>query len=202
MRRLYNRIHKYYGAVERTLGPKIDVIIRTKITQIPHVSEYTALEYACGSGLLTLKLAPHFKSVTGRDLSSGMLARAAERAEGVIGNVSFREGDICSIDETDGSYDYVFVSFALHLFPPVQEKEILQNLLSVSRKGVIIIDHGRRWSMKTAFVEWLEGSYYDRFIKTDFSAMADAIGCSSFDETDIEDCLLMTFEKGNNFISR
>ena len=180
MRRMYNRIYRFYGSIEKSLDPKIDAIVLQKIAPLPDATESTALEYACGSGLLSLKLARYFKSVFSRDLSTGMLMRARARARQAGVSVSFSEGNILDISEQPKSYDYVFVSFALHLFPPETEKEILAKLSSVARKAVVIIDHGRKWKLSAALVEWFEGEYYDKFIKQDFEPIAREIGRRSF----------------------
>jgi ubiquinone/menaquinone biosynthesis C-methylase UbiE len=193
MRRLYNRIYRYYGNVERELGPKIDVIIKDKVAILPDAAESTVLEYCCGSGLLSLKLSKIFKSITSRDLSVGMLSRARERAKSSGCTVNFSEGNILEINEPDNSFNYVFVSFALHLFPYETEKQILLNFSRIARKCVFIIDHGRKWKLPIAIAEWLEGSYYDQFIKYDFKRIASEMGCSSFEESQIEDCLVLKF---------
>jgi cyclopropane fatty-acyl-phospholipid synthase-like methyltransferase len=46
-----------------------DAIIR----QVPLTPEMDALDFGCGTGLVTLALAAHVRSVTGADTSSGML---------------------------------------------------------------------------------------------------------------------------------
>jgi ubiquinone/menaquinone biosynthesis C-methylase UbiE len=194
MRRLYDRIYRYYGRVEKFLGPKIDAIVRQKIASLPDAPTSSILEYACGSGLLSLKLARYFKTVTSHDLSTGMLMRARERAEKAgIKTVFFSEGNILNIDEPPKSYDYAIVSFALHLFPPETEKQIIANLSSVAQKAVIIIDHGRKWDLRMAIVEWFEGGYYDKFIKMDFEAIAHELGCRSFREEQIDECTVLSF---------
>jgi|WetSurMetagenome_2_1015567.scaffolds.fasta_scaffold00792_9 ubiquinone/menaquinone biosynthesis C-methylase UbiE len=193
MKRLYNRIFRFYGSIEKGLGPKIDEIVRQKIATIPNVSSCIALEYACGSGLLSLKLAPLFALVTARDASTGMLSRARMRAREAGVSVAFGEGDLLDIDEPAKAFDYVFVSFALHLFSPETGKEILRKLCSVARRAVFVIDHNRKWSLAAAIVEWMEGGYYDVFIKQDFGAMAREIGSTSFEETEIGECMVLTF---------
>jgi len=191
-----NRIFRMYGIIERSNGPKLDIVIREKIARIPGISTSTALDYACGSGLLSLKLLPLFKSVTGRDLSIAMLERAKGRAKKMGCVMNFLEGNILAIDEQEKSYDYVFVSFALHLFPPVQEEEILKKLYKVARKSVIIIDHGKKWNLGVAIIEWLEGGYYDKFIKLDFNSIARKLGCEQFEEAQIADCTVLFFHTG------
>jgi ubiquinone/menaquinone biosynthesis C-methylase UbiE len=193
MRRMYNRIYRFYGRIEKVLNPKIDKIIAEKIIPLPNKEDSSVLEYACGSGLLSLKLAPYFKSVTARDLSTGMLRRAKERAKQAGVSVDFSEGDILAITEQAKSYDYVFVSFALHLFPLETEKEILRKLYTVAKKAVIIIDHGRTWSFSSAITEWIEGGYYDKFIQQDFKPIANEFECRSFQEDQIENCTVLIF---------
>jgi ubiquinone/menaquinone biosynthesis C-methylase UbiE len=195
MKRLYNRIAKIYGHLTGPLDQIYDTIIEKRLSKIPNSSSCTALEYACGTGLLSLKLSPLFQSVKSRDLSSGMLEIARRKAGTSFKNVTFSEGDILNIDEPDKSFDYVFVSFALHLFPLETEKQILKNLCRVARKAVFIIDHSRKWDLPipTAIVEWIEGGYYDQFIRYDFKKIAGEIGCSSFSEEPFTRSMLLSF---------
>ena len=194
MKRMYNHIAGFYGSIEKSLGPNLDSVVEEKISKIPDISKSAALEYCCGSGLFTLKTAPHFKSVTAKDQSTAMLERAKKRAKDAgITNITFDEGNVLEINEQPKSYDYVFISFALHLFPLEKEIEILKKLYSVAKKAVIIIDHNRKWGLPIAIVEWFEGSYYDKFIKTDFNEVARQIGCKSFNEEEIDECMVLTF---------
>lgn len=192
MKRLYNRIARFYGHIAGELDQVLDPVVK-RIASLPDVSSSTALEYACGTGMLSLKLAPVFEAVHSRDISSGMLDIAKKRAGNSFNNLQFSEGNILAIDEPEKSYDYVFVSFALHLFPLETEKNILQQLFKIARKGVLIIDHDRNWRLLMAITEWLEGGYYDQFIKFDFKKIAEEIGCSSFSEEPFEMCRLLTF---------
>jgi ubiquinone/menaquinone biosynthesis C-methylase UbiE len=193
MKRLYNKISRFYGVVEGNLGAKLNFIVNTRIATIPEVKTLSALEYACGSGLLSLKLATIFHSVTGRDQSVNMLERARSRASRRAVSVHFTEGNILEIDDAPKSYDYVFVSFALHLFSPVTIGEILSNLCRIARRGVVVIDHGRNWNFGVAILEWFEGGYYDQFIRMDFSAIASEIGCTSFQEEQVRGFTILTF---------
>lgn len=193
MKRLYNWFYKFYGLIERSLSRSIEEIVKTQIKRLPDASNKTALEYACGSGILSLYLAGIFKSFIGRDLSMGMINRAMKRAEEAGIKAVFIEGNILEPDEKAKSYDYVFVSFALHLFAPEIEKEILIKLLYIAREAVVIIEHQKKWRPFVALTEWLEGSYYDLFIKTDFARIAQEIGASGFKELEIADSTYMIF---------
>ncbi len=195
MKHLYNWFHRYYGLVEGSVGPKVGRIISTHVAAIPGIEKKTAIEYACGSGMLTLQLARIFSSVEARDASIGMLERAKIRAKLQNLEVHFSEGDILRISESAGSYDYAFVSFALHLFPATEEKRILENLLRVARVAVMVVDHGREWNLPAAIVEWMEGSYYDRFIRLDFEKMAKEIGATGFLESQEDGLSFFAFYK-------
>jgi ubiquinone/menaquinone biosynthesis C-methylase UbiE len=195
MGRLYNRICRFYGSIEKSLDPKIEAIVARKIATIPDVSSQCALEYACGTGLLSFKLSRHFGSVTARDGSLGMLSRARARAAREGAHIDFQEGNILDITDHAGSFDWTFVEFALHLFPPDVEMKILRRLADVARQGVVVIDHRRRWSLPAAIVEWLEGGYYDKFIRLDFAPVARDMGCRTFTEEEIEECMVLSFIK-------
>jgi ubiquinone/menaquinone biosynthesis C-methylase UbiE len=195
MKRLYDWMHRYYGLFERGLDPIFDEVVLAKITTLGNTAAMTAVDYACGSGMWTLKIAPHFRTVIGRDQSVGMLSRAKRRAREKGVAVTFREGNILAVDEAEASVDWAFVAFALHLFSKEAEIQILKSLLRVARQGVMIVDHGRKWDVVSAFFEWLEGSYYDQFIRTDFAVVAREIGASAFEETSIGDATVLTFGK-------
>ncbi len=195
MKRMYNRIYRYYGYFERGLDPILDEVARAKIPILGNTAVMSAVDYACGSGMWTLKIAPHFHTVVGRDQSVGMLSRAEKRARKAGVAVTFREGNILAVDEHDASVDWAFVSFALHLFPRDMEVRILRSLLRIARRGVMIVDHSRRWDVASAFFEWLEGSHYDKFIRTDFATVAREVGANAFQEESIGDATVLTFEK-------
>jgi hypothetical protein len=44
-------------------------------------------------------------------------------------------------------------------------------------------------------VEWLEGGYYDKFIRLDFAPVARNMGCRTFTEEEIEECMVLSFIK-------
>lgn len=74
------------------------------------------LEFACGTGLWTQRLAASADHVTGVDAAPETIAIARERLAGVA-NVEFVQADIFAW-EPDGSYDAVFFSFWLSHVPP------------------------------------------------------------------------------------
>jgi ubiquinone/menaquinone biosynthesis C-methylase UbiE len=195
MRAFYDRIYRIYPMIERSIDPILAEVEERWISTIPDAVRQTALEYACGSGSLSLVLGRRFGSVEGRDASERMIERARTRAAAAGLTISFRTGDLLAVDEPPDSFDHVFVSFALHLFSPEQVPDILRRLLAVARESVVIVDHPRRWSLGTAFMEWLEGSWYAPFIRTDFGETARRIGARSFQEQDTGRALVLRFSR-------
>jgi ubiquinone/menaquinone biosynthesis C-methylase UbiE len=183
MKLFYDRYCCFYKYIEKILDALLDKIIENNIQVLQNTQSKTILEYGCGTGLLTLKLSPLFKTIHARDLSDGMINRAQERAIAFgINNVTFTIGNILEPDEALHSYDYVFLSFILHLFPPEVEIIILKKLLGIAKKAVIVIDHARKWELFSAIIEWIEGSYYDKFRKLDFREIGKQIGARKADE--------------------
>lgn len=78
-------------------------------------SDMDALDFGCGTGLLTLQLAAVVRSVTGVDTSQGMLdvlkAKIKERG---LTNVKVQYLDLEKGDAFDGSYDLIVCSMTLH----------------------------------------------------------------------------------------
>jgi len=195
MQRFYNRLYLFYGIVEKWLDSTFDQAVAECVASIPDVRRKSALEYACGAGLLTFKIAPYFNSVVARDLSEKMLATAKRRIAPGGADIQFREGNLLEIDEAPGTYDWVFVACGLHLFSPGDGTAILSRLLQVAREGVMIVDHVRRWNPVEGLIEWIEGSHYDMFVKTDFRGVAEQIGAKTFEEKQIRKSSVMIFRK-------
>jgi ubiquinone/menaquinone biosynthesis C-methylase UbiE len=84
-------------------------------------SDWNALDVATGTGYTALAFAPHVAHVTGADVSSGMLAQGAKRAEEQgIANVDWREAPAEALPFVDASFDLVSVRIAPHHFLDVR----------------------------------------------------------------------------------
>ncbi|MDD2540426.1 MAG: class I SAM-dependent methyltransferase [Desulfuromonadaceae bacterium] len=88
-----------------------DAIIAT----IPLSTEWDALDFGCGTGLVTLQLAPNLQSVTGTDSSSGMINRLeAKIHDGGFSNV---RAELCNLENGDlptGRYHLITSAMTLH----------------------------------------------------------------------------------------
>jgi ubiquinone/menaquinone biosynthesis C-methylase UbiE len=81
------------------------------------------LEIGCGTGIITLGIAPHVAGVTGTDISPEMIAVARKKAQSRdVDNVSFRVADGYDLPFDTESFDAVLVFNTLHV---VKEPETL-----------------------------------------------------------------------------
>lgn len=193
MKRFYNWFSPYYKNIEKPLFNIIKTGLSTHINKFMKLEDKTALEYGCGTGALTSQISPLFKKIRAKDLSVGMVEQAKKRTKKCCKNIEFLEGDLLNITEKKNSYDYVFISFALHLFPPEKQEVILRHLVNVAREKVIVVDHVRKWNPLSAFVEWMEGSYYDQFVTTDFEKMSIRLGAQYYFEDRQKSCSVLVF---------
>jgi ubiquinone/menaquinone biosynthesis C-methylase UbiE len=77
--------------------------------------EMNLLEFGCGTGLLTLRLLPLVRSVTGVDSSEGMLGVLRKKIQDQnLTNLRLQHLDLQKGDTLGGSYDLVICSMTLH----------------------------------------------------------------------------------------
>ncbi|HXC14629.1 MAG TPA: methyltransferase domain-containing protein [Stellaceae bacterium] len=101
----------------------------------------TALDVACGGGIVVCALAPQVKHATGIDMTPAMLDRArALAAEKGVANVSWQEGDVTALPYPDGSFTIVVTRFAVHHFP--DPLAVLREMVRVCAPGgrIVVVD--------------------------------------------------------------
>ncbi|HSW01373.1 MAG TPA: class I SAM-dependent methyltransferase [Sedimentisphaerales bacterium] len=82
---------------------------------VPLNAGMDALDLGCGTGLVTLRLAPRVRSITGVDSSQGMLdVLAAKVARENLTNVKTLRLDLNQGDRLPGSYHLIVSSMTLH----------------------------------------------------------------------------------------
>jgi ubiquinone/menaquinone biosynthesis C-methylase UbiE len=117
-----------------------DILERIVRAARPRPSD-TALDVACGPGLLVCGLARRVRNATGIDLTPAMLeqARKTQAAQGLT-NVSWDQGDVSAMPYEDGRFDIVTCRFAFHHFPA--PLPILREMRRVCRPGgrVVVAD--------------------------------------------------------------
>lgn len=91
------------------------------------------MDFGCGTGLVTLRLAPLVRSITAVDSSQGMLdVLKTKIAEQQIPNVRTQFVDLDQGQTLEGQYDLVYSSMTFHHVKEV--KELLAQFLAVLRK--------------------------------------------------------------------
>jgi predicted TPR repeat methyltransferase len=99
------------------LAQEITAAVRS---EVPLNGEMDALDYGCGSGLVTLGVRPFVRHITGADSSRGML----EVLEKKVRTQGLSNVEACFIDPENpepltGSYDLIISSMTLHHVPDV-----------------------------------------------------------------------------------
>ncbi len=91
-----------------------DAVLRTMVL----TTDMDALDFGCGTGLVTLRLQPLVKTITGVDSSEGMLEvlRGKVRAGGLT-NVQTRLVDFEKGDRIEGVFHVIVSSMTLHHVP-------------------------------------------------------------------------------------
>jgi ubiquinone/menaquinone biosynthesis C-methylase UbiE len=88
------------------------------IREIPLSLDMKVLDYGCGTGLLTLKLQPFVKVITGADSSRGMLEVMNEKIKTQgLSNVHTEFVDFEKGEHVDGGYNLIVSSMVAHHVP-------------------------------------------------------------------------------------
>jgi len=88
------------------------------IRELVPATDQDALDFGCGTGLVTLKLQPLVRSVTGMDSSRGMLAVLESKVAGQgLANVRTQFLDLEQGGKVEGRYHLIVSSMTLHHVP-------------------------------------------------------------------------------------
>ena len=102
--------------------------------QIPLQPGFAALDYGCGTGLLTFALAPRVRRITAVDSSRGMLDRLAQKQQssGLL-NIDLLQSDFSNHPLPSGAYDLLTTAMTLHHVANVEQ--ILRQFFSLLAPG-------------------------------------------------------------------
>lgn len=101
----------------------------------------TALDVACGGGIVVCAFAPVVGHATGIDLTPAMVEHARQLQAGRgLANVSWHVGDVLPLPFGDGAFSIVTCRYAFHHFPDPQA--VLREMVRVCAPGgkVMVID--------------------------------------------------------------
>jgi 2-polyprenyl-3-methyl-5-hydroxy-6-metoxy-1,4-benzoquinol methylase len=88
------------------------------IRELALTKNMEVIDFGCGTGLLTLKLQPFVKTITGVDNSQGMLDMLQNKvAVQGLGNVRTQHVDLEKGGRVEGVYDLIVSSMVLHHVP-------------------------------------------------------------------------------------
>ena len=121
------------------------------LARIPISDNWQALDFGCGTGLVTLQLAPHLKQITGIDSSQGMIDRfIAKITELAADNVTPLHRDLELGEFSGANYDLVVSAMVFHHIP--DPSDILNFLRRIINPG--------GW-LAIADLEAEDGSFHD-----------------------------------------
>jgi cyclopropane fatty-acyl-phospholipid synthase-like methyltransferase len=86
---------------------------------VPLTPEWSTLDFGCGTGLVTLALAPKVGAITGADTSPGMLKTLAEKAGAMAIPLRLLPLDPAGNGDLEGPYQLIVSSMTLHHIPDV-----------------------------------------------------------------------------------
>jgi len=90
-------------------------VARAIIERLPLTRQMTAMEFGCGTGLVTGLLAPRLGGVVATDTSTGMLAELDKKIAAFrLANVTTRQLDLSRDALPDERFDLIFSSMTLH----------------------------------------------------------------------------------------
>ena len=128
---------------------QIDVLVERLLDLLDPAADKRLLDLACGNGLVTSRLAPHFHDVTAIDFSKPLIETAKRHF--ALANVNYVVADAVELDGIDGSFDFALVSAALRFFDPRSARRLLRQLgRVVAADGRIVFgdvaDRDRLWN--------------------------------------------------------
>ena len=99
-------------------------------------AEDDVLECACGTGLLTVRLAEKCRSLIATDYSEGMLTQARKKCA-AFSNVRIEACDITKLPYADESFDKAAAANVIHLLDNPQQA--MKELMRVCKPGGMVI---------------------------------------------------------------
>lgn len=97
--------------------------------------DMTVLELACGTGLLSVKIAPLVKHLEATDFSAKMIEQAKKKPRSA--RLHFSVQDATALPYTSETFDAVIISNALHIMP--DPKKALSEIKRVLNKDGVLI---------------------------------------------------------------
>jgi 2-polyprenyl-3-methyl-5-hydroxy-6-metoxy-1,4-benzoquinol methylase len=129
----FNDVALYWDEEPRRVKLAGEIVAAIKAS-ITFSSEWDGLDVGCGTGLVTLQLAPLLRSITGVDSSCGMLDRLSAKLQNSgLSNVRTALRDLTAGDIPAGTFDLITSAMMLHHIKEIQP--LLVTLKKLLRPG-------------------------------------------------------------------
>lgn len=142
--------------------------------RIPLTADMDVMDFGCGTGLLSLRVADQVKSLTGVDTSEAMLARFEQKAKELeLDHVHSLKVDLDQGADIPGRYDMVVSSMVFHHIENIES--VMVRLYDVLKPNGILcvadldLDGG-------LFHEDPTGVFHDGFDRSDFARLLKKAG--------------------------
>jgi len=126
-----------YDTFMKRVGPAYERIVQLIENEVDP-ADYV-LEAACGTGLISMRIAPYVDRYFGCDISPEMIEIARSKAlSSGISNIEFSVQDAYNLDFEDDSFDAVILANALHVM--IEPEKVLANIRRILKsEGLLII---------------------------------------------------------------
>jgi ubiquinone/menaquinone biosynthesis C-methylase UbiE len=161
---LFDQIAPFYSLFFRYQVRMYQRHLKKAKAMVPLEKWRTFLDVGSGTGALCYVLHKEGISVTGVELSPGMLKTAQRKLLGR--GIDLIEADVLKgLPFEDKSFDVSIASFVAHGLNGFERKIMYYEMKRVARYSVILIDYNKKRSLITDIAERLEGGDYFSFIK-------------------------------------
>ena len=132
----WNRISSMYDLFETAYNGKVYRGTGAYVGSLMKPTD-TVLECACGTGAISVDIAPNCRRLMATDFSEGMMKQAAKKLRR-FDNVRIRKADIMNIKCRNGRFDKVVAGNVIHLLPdPAGALHELERLVRPGGKIII-----------------------------------------------------------------
>ena len=105
----WSRIAGIYDLIENVYNGKGNRRTTDYVASLMNEGD-RVLEWACGTGMFSVKIAPRVKELTATDFAAGMLKRAKRKCRN-FGNAKFENADITDLKFEDNTFDKAVYCF-------------------------------------------------------------------------------------------
>lgn len=125
----------FYDLFENVYNGKVNRELSENTAQMIDIED-RVLECACGTGMISKRIAPRCKELIATDFSVGMLKQAKKNCA-EFENVKVCKADIMNIKSKDGAFDKVVAGNVIHLLD--EPEKALSELIRVCKAGGKVI---------------------------------------------------------------